>query len=104
MNTGIDKNSYLNSYFALQYPQVDHIITELKKVGRGAHLFKIDVSHAFHHIKVDPVDYDILGLYFGTSLDSSWDANFSTHQQCHQIHCTSFLTLKKVKFQSWKKK
>ena len=65
VNAGIDKNSYLNSDFPLQFPTVDHIISELKKVGRGAHLFKIDVSRAFRHIKVDPVDYDLLGLYWG---------------------------------------
>ena len=54
VNTGIDKNPYLNSEFILQFPTVDHIVNELKKVGRGSHLFKIDVSHAFRHIKVDP--------------------------------------------------
>ena len=33
VNADIDKNSYLNSDFALQFPTVDHIISELKKVG-----------------------------------------------------------------------
>ena len=68
VNAGIDKNSYLNSDFALQFATVDHIISELveKKVGRGAHLCKIDMSRAFCHIKVDPVDYDLLGLYWNS--------------------------------------
>ena len=64
VNAGIDKSSYLNSEFALQFPTVDHIVNELKYVGRGAHLFKIDVSHAFPHLKVDPVDLDLLGLFW----------------------------------------
>ena len=68
VNVGIDKNSYLNSEFVLQFPTVDHIVNQLKKVGRGCHLFKIDVSCAFRHIKVDPADYDLLGLH--------WDAHY----------------------------
>ena len=66
MNVGIDKNSYLNSDFALQFPTVDRIISELKKVSMGAHLFKIYISRVFRHIKVDPVDSDRLGLHWGT--------------------------------------
>ena len=68
VNAGIDKNSYLNSEFALQFPTVDHIVNELKCVGRGAHIFKTDVSHTFHHLKVNPADLDLLGLY--------WDAHY----------------------------
>ena len=68
VNAGIDKNSYLNSEFALQFPTVDHIVNELNRVGRGALFFKIDVSGVFHHLKVDPADLDLLGLY--------WDAHY----------------------------
>ena len=71
VNAGIDKNSYLNTEFALTFPTVDHVTQELKKLGRGAHLFKIDISRAFRHIKVDPADYDLLGLYWnGHFLDT----------------------------------
>ena len=41
---------------------IDHITDQLKALGRGCHLYKIDISRAFRHIKVDPLDYDILGL------------------------------------------
>ena len=62
VNAGIDKTTYIDSAFALNFPTVDHITSELKRLGRGAHLYKIDVSRAFWHIKVDPGDYDLLGL------------------------------------------
>ena len=54
MNAGFDKFSYLNSTFALTFPTVDDITSELKCVGRGASLYKVDVSRAFCHVKVDP--------------------------------------------------
>ena len=61
VNAGIDKNSYLDSDFALTFPTVD-ITAELKKLGRGALLYKVDVSHASRHVKVEPGDFDLLGL------------------------------------------
>ena len=62
VNAGIDKNAYLDAPFALTFPTVDDITNELKRLRRGAFLYKIDVSRAFCHVKVDPGDYDLLGL------------------------------------------
>ena len=71
VNAGIDKFSYLNSAFALTFPTVDDITSELKRLGRGALLYKVDVGRAFRHVKVDPRDYDLLGLYWeGHYVDS----------------------------------
>ena len=47
VNSGIDKNSYLGSEFALTFPTVDNITEDLRKVGPGAPIFKIDISRAF---------------------------------------------------------
>ena len=52
---GIDKTSYLGIIFSLTFPTVDDITSQLKLLGRGALLYKIDV-------KIDPGDYDLLGL------------------------------------------
>ena len=65
------KFSYLNSAFALTFPAVGGITSELKCLGCGALLYKIDVSRVFCHVKVDPGDYDLLGLYWeGYYVDS----------------------------------
>ena len=62
---------YLGSQFDLNFPSVDHITEEAKRIGRGALLYKVDVSRAFHHVKVDPADYDLLGLQWnGTYMDT----------------------------------
>ena len=71
VNAGIDKQTYLGSEFELTFPSVDNITNELKRLGRGARLFKVDVSHAFRHVKVDPGDYDLLGLHWrGAYVDT----------------------------------
>ena len=65
VNAGIDKDSYLNNNFCLTFPMVDDITDELRKLGWGTLLYKVDVSRAFRNVKVDPGDYDLLGLVWG---------------------------------------
>ena len=62
VNDGVDKNSYMGSDFKLTFPTIDDLTSELVKLGRGAHIYKIDVSRAFRHLPIDPFDYDLLGL------------------------------------------
>ena len=47
---------------SLTFPTVDDITTELKKLGHGALLYKVNILCAFRHIKVDPGDFDLLCL------------------------------------------
>ena len=62
VNAGIDKTSYLGSTFSLTFPTVDDITKQLKSIGRGALIYKVDISRAFRHVKIDPGDFDLLGL------------------------------------------
>ena len=43
VNAGIDKASYMGTDFVLVLPTVDNITDQLKVLGRGAHLYKIDI-------------------------------------------------------------
>ena len=62
VNDGVAKDRYLNTYFDLNYPSVDNIVEKLKQLGDSALLFKIDISRAFRHLRIDPGDLDLLGL------------------------------------------
>ena len=62
INAGIDKNTYLDTPFSLTFPTMDDITKERYRLGHGTLLYKLDISWAFHHIKVDPGDYHFLGL------------------------------------------
>ena len=52
VNDGIDKNSYLATDFALTFLSVDNITSELTRLGTAAHLYKIDVSRTFRHVRL----------------------------------------------------
>ena len=71
VNDGIDKHMYMGSAFNLTFPTIDDLTNELVQLGKGAHIFKIDVSRAFRHLKIDPLDYDLLGLSWqGAYIDT----------------------------------
>ena len=82
VNAGINKTFYLGSTFSLTFPTVDDITRQLKNIGRGALLYKVDVSRTFRHVKIDPGDYGLLGLewqdvYMDTCVpDTPWQPNF----------------------------
>ena len=96
VNDAIHKCKYLDSYFTLQYPSVDHIIEEGKKIGPGALLYKVDISRVFRHIHIDLGDIDLLGLHhrhtflYGCHLDIVSDpellALWRRRQICYDKH------------------
>ena len=62
INDGVLKDTYLGTNFQMHYPSIDSIIRKLNKLGPSAQIFKVDISRAFRHIRIDPGDIDLLGL------------------------------------------
>ena len=46
----------------MHYPSIDNITEALVKLGPAAQLYKMDISRAFRHLRVDPADIDLLGF------------------------------------------
>ena len=79
VNAGVDSEQYLGSKFLLTLPTIDTITNKLVKLGKGALLYKIDISRAFRHVKIDPADYKYLGLHFQTTfLIAAYHSGFGT--------------------------
>ena len=89
VNNGVAKDTYLSTHYELKFPSVDLITNSLRNLGPSAQMFKIEISRAFRHIKVDPGDIDLLGLKFGNQyfLDRSLAFGFRHGSQIFQ-HCT----------------
>ena len=64
VNDGVKRDVHLGTEYDLRYPSVDTITNSLKNLGTSAQMYKIDISRAFRHIKVDPADIDLLGIQF----------------------------------------
>ena len=71
VNAGVHRDTYLGTPFILTLPKIDTITSAVKKWGKGCHIYKLDISRAFRHIKLDPSDYDLLGLHhYGHYVDT----------------------------------
>ena len=71
INAGISKDTYLGTPFILTLPTIDTVTSAVKRWGRGCHIYKLDISRAFRHIKLDPGDYNLLGLrHYGHYVDT----------------------------------
>ena len=62
VNDGVLTDSYLGTKFQMHYPTVDTIVNTLNNLGPEANIFKVDISRAFRHLRIDPGDIDLLAL------------------------------------------
>ena len=69
VNGGLAKDHYSGTPFLLTLPSLDVITQKVKSLGKGSLLYKIDISRAFCHIKIDLGDYNLLGLKLNSYFD-----------------------------------
>ena len=53
--------SYLGEPFSLRLPSLDALLDIIRQKGQHCHLFKTDLSRAYHQLRIDPQDYHLLG-------------------------------------------
>ena len=70
VNNFTKSNVYLNTVYKLQYPTIDNIISTLIKSGPGTLLYKVDLSRVFRQLRIDPIDYNLLCLKWGSKYFS----------------------------------
>ena len=41
------------------YPSLDTFVSKILETSRSCHIFKVDIAHAFRHLKICPLDYPL---------------------------------------------
>ena len=91
VNTGVTKDIYLGTPFILTLPSIDTITSNVKKWSKGCLIYKLDISRAFRHIKLDPSEYDLLGIrHHGHYIDTCLAFRFRSGSALFQ--CVSDVT------------
>ena len=62
VNDGVINNEYLGTAFHLHYPSIDDFVKRVVQLGPACKTFKVDISRAFRHLRIDLGDIDLLGL------------------------------------------
>ena len=65
VNAGIVKGNYLGEDYDLTFPTIDRFAARVKEKGRGALMYKRDLSRAYRQFAVCPGDLGYLGLAWG---------------------------------------
>ena len=60
--------SYLGEPFSLRLPGMDALLDIIRQKGQHCHLFKTDLSRAYHQLRIDPQDYYLLCYQHRDSL------------------------------------
>ena len=68
VNSCILKTEYDGYTFQLSYPSVNDIVQHTANLYDTLLLYKLDISHAFWNLHIDPLDYGLMGIH--------WDDNF----------------------------
>ena len=62
VNDGIDADSYLDMQYKISLPTIDLMEKKVLQLGRGAYLYKTDLSRGYRQLRVDPYDWPLLGF------------------------------------------
>ena len=68
VNDGMIKNNYLGWRAELTFPNTDDLALRIAQIGKGALMFKIDLSRYFRQIPLDPGDYSMVGYIINGEL------------------------------------
>ena len=68
VNSGIPRHTYLQEPFVLRLPGLDALLSIIRRKGQGCHVFKKDLSRTYRQLRIDPRDYNLLGLQHNGSL------------------------------------
>ena len=63
LRAGIAKDQYLGNPFIIKLLIINNITNKIKALGKSYKPYKVDISRAFRHIKLDPKEYNLLGLH-----------------------------------------
>ena len=74
VNDGMIKDNYMGLTTHLSFPKTDELANRIYILGKGAMMFKVDLSRYFRQLPLDPGDYSLMGyivdnqLYFDKML------------------------------------
>ena len=62
VNTGIDHELYIDGPAHITLPTADYMADRLLQLGPGAYLYKTDLARGYRQLRVDPMDWGLLGF------------------------------------------
>ena len=93
VNNYVPGDKFDDISFTLKYPTIDLVVEKIREMGPNAQLFKVDLQRAFRNLRIDPLDYPLLGLKWqeNTYIDVALAFGFKNGAAACQL-CTDVIT------------
>ena len=65
VNDGISRTDYVDGPMTISLPTPDDMERDVARAGRGAFLYKTDLSRGYRQLRVDPLDWPLLSFRHG---------------------------------------
>ena len=62
INDGVSREAYVDGPMTIKLPTVDYMEARLIELGRGAFMYKTDLSRGYRQLRIDPSDWGFLGF------------------------------------------
>ena len=62
VNDGVDSDVYVDGPARISLPTVDFMEARLLTLGPGAYMYKTDLARGYRQLRVDPIDWPLLGF------------------------------------------
>ena len=86
VNDGVDGDNYLDGPARIRLPTVEYMEHRVLELGPGCFLYKTDLARGYRQLRVDPMDWPLLGLRHGGQvyLDVCPPFGLKTSAMCMQ--------------------
>ena len=68
VNEGIDSERYIDGEATVRLPTVDYMEERLLRLGKGTFMYKTDLARGYRQLRVDPLDWPLLGFMHEGSI------------------------------------
>ena len=65
VNDGIPTDWYIDGPATIRLPTADYMAGRLLELGNGAFMYKTDLARGYRQLRVDPLDWPLLGFRYG---------------------------------------
>ena len=64
VNDAIQTKWYVDGPATIHLPTVDYMVGRLRNLGQGSYLYKTDLARGYRQLRIDPLDWPLLGFVF----------------------------------------
>ena len=89
INDGIASGKYLGNEIELTLPTIDNMADQVRTLGRGCFLYKLDLSRGYRQLRLDPLDWPLMCILHDDQFYLDLCPPFGLRTAAMMMECTT---------------